>query len=122
MTPSVLTLPWRIATFAAWFLGELVQSTRAVLADALRSGSAATPRVVRLPVEGTSTWQVVLISMLITMTPGTLTLGLAAATREHPRSLLVHSMYHEDSATALEDLEDMFTRMRHALAVGRSAP
>lgn len=118
MNSSILTLPLRVPLFTIWFLKEMVVSSSAVIQDALRPGSDATPRVVRLPVEGSPDWHVVLISMLITLTPGTLTLGTAPAQGDLPKAVLVHSMYHADTDSAVADLDDMFQRMRRALAVG----
>ena len=118
MNTSILTLPLRVPLFTIWFLKEMVVSSFAVIKDAVRPGSDATPRVVRLPVEGSPDWHVVLISMLITLTPGTLTLGTAPAEGDLPPGLLVHSMYHPDTDSAVADVDDMFQRMRRALAVG----
>lgn len=122
MITSILTLPVRLVVFALWFLKEVVASSYTVIKDALRPGSDATPRVVRLPVGDAPPWHVVLISMLITLTPGTLTLGInrdRAADEEY--ALMVHSMYHADTDSALADLDDMFQRMRRAVHVGGSA-
>lgn len=118
MNASVLTLPVRLLLFALWFLKEVVQTAIVVIRDALRPGSDATPRVVRLPVTGSPAWHVVLISMLITLTPGTLALGIAPETDEEPMGLMIHSMYHPDNPSAVEDLDAMFQRLRRAVAVG----
>lgn len=107
---SAWTLPWRFVRFAAWYLLEVVRSSWSVLSDVLTTGHRSTPRVVRLPVESVRDGHAALIGMLITLTPGTLTIGVVHAA-DGRRELLVHSMYHHDEAGALADLADMERRM-----------
>lgn len=112
---TLLTWPVRLIVFSLWFAGQIVTSSWAVIRDIMTPGLQGTPRVVRMPLESRSDFQVTLIGTLITLTPGTLTLGVV----EHgpgSRALLVHSMYHPDTEQALDDLWDMERRMLHALA------
>lgn len=106
-----LTRPVRLAAFGWWFAGQILSSARDVLTDVLTPGSSATPRVVRLPLASTTDIQATIIGALITLTPGTLTLGVVDGRHE----LLVHSMYHPDAESALEDLRNMEDRMLRAL-------
>jgi multicomponent Na+:H+ antiporter subunit E len=107
---STWSLPWRFVRFAAWYLLEVIRSSWSVLSDVLTTGHRSTPRVVRLPLKSVRDGHGALIGMLITLTPGTLTLGVVHSGDGH-RELLVHSMYHPDEAAALEDLTDMEERM-----------
>ena len=68
------------------------------------------------PLRSRTDAEVTLIAALITLTPGTLTLGTVPR-QDGGRCLLVHSMYHRDHASALADLSHMEDRMLHALAV-----
>ena len=130
MILSLLTLPFRVILFVLWFSKEIITSSTAVVVDALRPGNQATPRVVRMPLGDVPDWQTVLISMLITLTPGTLTLGITAeapsdraeaaahiAAGGEGTVILVHTMYDADTESALAGLDDMFRRMRRALSV-----
>ncbi|MDP3966796.1 MAG: Na+/H+ antiporter subunit E [Nocardioides sp.] len=107
---STWSLPWRFVRFAAWYLLEVVRSSWSVLSDVLTTGHRSTPRVVRLPLESIRDGHAALIGVLITLTPGTLALGVVHAA-DGRRELLVHSMYHFDEPSALEDLIDMEARM-----------
>ena len=109
----LLTLPFRLVAFAGWFAWQIVLSSGAVLADILRPSSRATPRVVRLDLSGAGDAHVTAISVLITLTPGTLTLGVERRP-DGGRDILVHSLYHPDAATALGDLRDMDRRLTAA--------
>lgn len=116
---GTLTLPVRLVVFSLWFAGQIVISSWAVLADILTTGHRSTPRVVRMPLRSRTDFQVATIGTLITLTPGTLTLGVAE--HEDGRALLVHSMYHPDPESALEDLWDMERRMLHGITRGGNA-
>lgn len=114
---SRLPVLWRAPLFLAWFVLEVVRSSGRVLFDIVTPGSQATPRVVRMEARSRSDAELTLIAALITLTPGTLTLG----TRTHgdQRVLLVHSMFHADTRETLADLHDMEDRMLHGLGIDR---
>lgn len=116
---TLLTLPLRTAVFALWFAGQIVRSSWTVLSDILTPGLNNTPRVVRMPLDSRSDLHVATIGVLITLTPGTLTLGVVAHDTG-TRALLVHSMYHTDTESALADLWNMERRMLKALTIGHT--
>lgn len=107
---SAWSLPWRFVRFLVWYAGQIVTSSLAVLSDVLTTGHRSTPRVVRMPLQSIRDGHAALIGMLITLTPGTLTIGVVHDA-EGERQLLVHSMYHPGAASAVRDLVDMETRM-----------
>lgn len=116
MIRSILTLPFRIVGFAVWFALEIVRSSWAVIVDVVTPGSQATPRIVRMPLPGASDAHTTGIAMLITLTPGTLTLG-AQGREPAERAILVHSLYHDSEEATLADLRDMERRMTAAVRV-----
>ena len=101
----------RFPRFALWFTGEVLVCVARVLRDVVTPGSRATPRVVRLALRGDGAHAAAL-GALITLTPGTLTLGVLP-----DGGLLVHSMYHGDEAAARDDLRDMEARWLAAKGV-----
>ncbi|GAB3047890.1 Na+/H+ antiporter subunit E [Sediminivirga luteola] len=113
----LLTLPFRVVIFAFWFGWQIIVSAGVVLADILTPGLRHEPRVVRMPLESRTDFHTTVIACLITLTPGTLTLGVTTET-DGRRTLLIHSMYHTDDASALTDLNDMERRMLRALTLG----
>lgn len=108
---ELLTRPLRLIMFGIWFVGQVLSSARDVVVDVMTPGSAATPRLVRLPLASETGARAAMMGALITLTPGTLTLGVVDGRHE----LLVHSMYHPDDDTALDNLRDMESRMLRAL-------
>lgn len=111
---DLVTWPGRLIGFTFWFAWQVVVSSWAVLADILTPGLRSTPRVVRMPLDSRSDVHVTIIGTLITLTPGTLTLGVVEQEAGTP-ALLVHSMYHANTAETLDELWDMERRMLHAL-------
>lgn len=107
-------LPGRMVGFVVWFAWEVLTSSGKILHDIATPGSDATARVVRMPLRSTTDAEVTFIATLITLTPGTLTLGVVRRD-DGRRCLLVHSMFHRDHASALADLNDMEARMLRAL-------
>ncbi|WP_420113562.1 Na+/H+ antiporter subunit E [Pseudactinotalea sp.] len=115
---AALTLPLRVVAFTAWFAWQVIRSSAQVLADVLTPGSRATPRVVRLELGRAADLHTTAISVLITLTPGTLVLGHDS---DSERSVvLVHSMYHRSTEQALADLLDMDRRLLHSWSLRRT--
>lgn len=112
---SLLTWPWRLLTFLAWFVVQLVISNVAVVADILTRTDRSAPSVLAHRTSCRSEAEVALLSVLISLTPGTLVL----ATRSHPDSspgwtLFVHSM-DGDIGAARTQLATMEERMLRAI-------
>lgn len=120
MTLELLAVPVRVLAFALWFAKEIVSSSLAVVHDSLTPRHYSTPRVVLMDLGEVGDVHVTMISMLITLTPGTLTLGQVGDGTGR-RQILVHSMYHEDNESALVDLHDMDRRMARSVRIGGRA-
>lgn len=113
---SLLTLPWRIASFVVWFAWQIIIGSAAVLADVLTPGVRAEPLVVRMSLSCRTDLQVTGIASLITLTPGTLTIGVEESA-SGDRTLLVHALYPADPQAALEELHTMERRMLQAFSL-----
>ena len=115
-TAGAAPRPWRWIVFLLWYAGALVSSSRAVLHDLVTPGDQARSGIARVRSNCRSDAEVSLLSALITLTPGTLTLG----TRREPgpdgrRLLYVHGLYAEDADALREEIHDMEARMLHAM-------
>lgn len=79
--------------FAGFYLAEVLKSNLAIAWDVLTPTDKGRPGILCLPLpEGLRDGQILLISNLITMTPGTLTLDLS----EDRRLLVLHILYLGD--------------------------
>ncbi|WP_262493387.1 Na+/H+ antiporter subunit E [Flaviflexus equikiangi] len=113
----IATLPFRMSAFAAWFIAVFVKSSGTVLLDILVPGYQATPRIVRLPLGDVSSYHATTLSILITLTPGTVALGVTGDDTEGT-TLLVHSLHHASSDEARDSLLDMNRRLARAYRIG----
>lgn len=109
-----LTWPFRLLAFAFWFAREVVIANIAVLRDNLTPGQDSTPGIARYATRCRTDAEITLLAALITLTPGTLTLG-TETTPKGQRVLFVHGMYAADADALRSELEGMETRMLHAV-------
>jgi multicomponent Na+:H+ antiporter subunit E len=108
-----LTWPFRILGFACWFAWQVVISNLAVLRDNLTPGQDAAPGIAACATRCRGDGELTLLAALITLTPGTLTLG---TTREEgERVLFVHGMYAASAEALRTEVQTMETRMLRAV-------
>jgi len=92
----------RLARLTAVFLSELLVSSLRVAHEALRLRPQARPGIVAVPTRATTDTEILMLSSLITLTPGSLTLDISDdATR-----LYVHAMFLEDPDALRRDIAD----------------
>lgn len=116
---SWLSWPLRILWFILWYIKEVFISNVNVLRDNLTPGQDSTPGIARCSTHCRTDLEVTTLAALITLTPGTLTLGVhneLAGTRV----LYVHSLYLGNGDAVREDIADMERRLLHALRRGGS--
>ncbi|MCP3425662.1 Na+/H+ antiporter subunit E [Rothia sp. AR01] len=110
-----LSWPFRLLGFAAWYAGQLVTSNASVIADNLTPGQNSTPGIARMETRCRSELEVTLLAALITLTPGTLTMGTEVVGRRRTRVLYVHGLYSPDADRLRADLGEMERRMLRAV-------
>ena len=90
---------------AGFFARELVVANFRVAADVLR-GHSIEPAVVAIPLDVTSDGEILLLSMLINITPGSVTIDLS----NDRRTLYVHVMHMASADRTRRDIKDGFER------------
>ncbi|ACV09559.1 Na+/H+ antiporter subunit E [Jonesia denitrificans] len=112
-----LTWPLRMVQFAGWFAWQLVLSNVAVIKDNITPGQDSTPGIVELRTQCRTDAEITALGALITLTPGTLTLGTDIIhTDDGPtRLLFVHGMYAQTAKDLRASLHDMEHRMLHSM-------
>ena len=96
----------RVLSLAAFFVWELMIANVKVAADVLRPHTAIRPAVVAIPLDITSDAEILLLSALINITPGSVTIDLS----EDRRTLYVHVMHIESAEQSRRDIKDGFER------------
>jgi multicomponent Na+:H+ antiporter subunit E len=98
---TIIKVP-RILTFLGFYLLEMIRSNLRVAYDILTPRHRMKPGIIAIPLEKASPLETVLLSNLITMTPGTLLLDLS----EDGRTMYVHAMYIDNQEELRAQLKD----------------
>ena len=119
MLPGTLTSRTRYAIkLGGFFIRELVLANVTVAIDVLRPVTAIQPAVVAIPLDVTSDAEILLLSMLINITPGSVTIDLAA----DRRTLYVHVMHMTSPEASRRDIKAGFERRVLLLFRGSEPP
>ena len=94
----------RAIGLAAFFIWELLVANVRVAADVLRPRTSIQPAVVAIPLDITSDAEILLLSALINITPGSVTIDLS----EDRRTLFVHVMHMTSPETSRFEIKTGF--------------
>lgn len=97
--------------YLGWLTGQIIALSVRLAVDVLTPGLDVRPRIVKLPLRAESDLETTLLASSITITPGTLVVGIAPADETSPRALFVQALYGDDEAEVLDDLADMERRL-----------
>ncbi len=105
--PSILTSRTiHAAGLAGFFIRELVRANIRVAVDVLRPRTRIRPAVLGIPLDVTSDGEILLLSMLINITPGSVTIDLS----EDRRTLDVHVMHMTTPEASRREIKEGFER------------
>ena len=105
---------WHWFTYLLYVLIELHRGAWQLAVDMATPGSSRSTAVIALPLRCRTDLEVSALSSSITITPGTLVVGTAAAQGDTPPTLYVHCLYADDVDSVVEDLRDMESRLLRA--------
>jgi multicomponent Na+:H+ antiporter subunit E len=91
---------------AGFFVWALLLANVRVAADVLRPRTGIQPAVVAIPLDVTTDGEILLLSMLINITPGSVTLDLS----EDRRTLYVHVMHMTSAEATRREIKEGFER------------
>ena len=91
---------------AGFFVWELLLSNLRVAIDVLRPRTTIRPAVVAVPLDITSDGEILLLSMLINITPGSVTIDLS----DDRRTLYVHVMHMTSAEASRREIKEGFER------------
>jgi multicomponent Na+:H+ antiporter subunit E len=98
---------WRVIRFLIFYLKELLLANLRVAVAVLSPHLNLTPAVVAIPLDARSDLAVVLLSNLITLTPGSLTLDVSTDCH----ILYVHTMHAEDIDKFRREIKNLEKRV-----------
>ncbi|QFT90380.1 Na(+)/H(+) antiporter subunit E [Bacillus sp. THAF10] len=88
------------------FLKELLLANVQVIRDILRPRLDIEPGIFAMPTELKSEWEITLLSLLITLTPGTLVMDVS----DDKKVLYIHAMNITDADQAISDIKNTFEK------------
>lgn len=97
---------WRALELGGFFLWELLLANVRVAGDVVRPAGAIRPAVVAIPLDVTRNGEILLLSMLINITPGSVTIDLS----EDRRTLYVHVMHMKSAEQSRREIKNGFER------------
>lgn len=97
--------------YSLWLIGQVFAGAWSIAVDTLRPQSQMHPAVVRYPLRVTSDALVTAFSTSITMTPGTMSIGVIDDAAGVPEYLLVQAVFGADEQEVLDGLADMERRL-----------
>jgi multicomponent Na+:H+ antiporter subunit E len=103
---AMLSRAWHAIELTGFFVWELLLANVRVAADVLRPRTAIRPGVVGVPLDVTSDGEILLLSMLINITPGSVTIDLS----EDRRTLYVHVMHITNVEATRREIKEGFER------------
>ena len=97
---------WAIILLFLLFLRELFKSSVQVLSIVIRPNMNIKPAIFEMETELNDDWQVTLLSSLITLTPGTIVIGIS----DDQKRLYIHALDFEDIDDAVSSIKNTFER------------
>jgi multicomponent Na+:H+ antiporter subunit E len=96
----------RVFGLAMYFFGQLVRANLRLALDVATPRYQMTPGIIAVPLDATTDGQILLLSMLINTTPGSVALDVSA----DRRILYVHVMYMTTPEAARDEIKSGFER------------
>jgi multicomponent Na+:H+ antiporter subunit E len=97
---------WQLVSFTAYFLKELLVANLRVSYDIVTPTLYMRPAVVGVPLAAKTDLEITLLSMLLTLTPGTLSLDVST----DRRVLYIHAMFAGDPDAVVADIKQGLER------------
>jgi multicomponent Na+:H+ antiporter subunit E len=103
---NILIKPLRIAWFVLFYLKELFLANLRVAHDVITPGYYMKPGIIAIPLDTKSDLEIIALTNLVTMTPGTLSLDVST----DRRMLYIHAMYIDDLEGLRSEIKDGFEK------------
>ena len=93
---------WRVINLIGFFLYGLVVSSIRVAWDVITPTQLSNPAIIEMPLDVKSDIEILLVTNLISLTPGTLSLDVSPDRKK----LIVHAMFADDPESLIHELKD----------------
>ena len=97
---------FKLITFVLFYIKEVVITNFQVAYDVLTKKHHMTPGFVAIPVESLTDRQLLVLSNLLTMTPGSITIDLS----QDKQTLYIHAMYIETVDQVRDEIVEKYVK------------
>lgn len=97
----------RVILFVGYFLKELFKANLRVAFDVVTPKTYMQPGVIGIPLSATTNAEITMVSSMISLTPGTLSLDVS----NDRKVLYIHAMFLQDEAQLRQDLKELERRI-----------
>ncbi len=104
---KIIDKTYQAALFLIYYLIKVVQANVYIAYDILTPKALSTPELIWIPIKIKTDFGLLLLTNLITMTPGTLSIELS----EDKKKILVHSLYNDKNGNVIEDIEKIQSKI-----------
>lgn len=111
---------WHLFGWLSYLTAHILHGSWQVVVSAFNPDRVVKPAIIEFPLQCETDLEISMLASSITITPGTLVLGVAAAEGETPPTLFVHSLFDNDPERVLEGLQEMESKVLAALRKGWS--
>jgi multicomponent Na+:H+ antiporter subunit E len=105
-SPNYIRKVGQVLNLALFFVWELILANLRVAYDVVTPGYHMRPGVIGIPLAARTDLEITLLSSMITLTPGTLSLDVSA----DRKILYIHAMYIDDVEAVRRKIKDGFER------------
>ena len=98
---------FRAVKLVLFFIYDLLLSSFRVAYDVLTPTDYSNPKILRMPLDVQSDIEILLVTNLISLTPGTLSLDVT----QDRKTLIVHAMYADDPDEVIRNLKNGMERL-----------
>lgn len=104
---SYLLRAWRIFKLVIFFMYDLTLSSIRVAKDVLTREHLSKPAIIKMPLDVKTDLEILLVTNLISLTPGTLSLDVTP----DRKTLYIHAMFAEDADALVSELKSGMERL-----------
>ncbi|MBX3708553.1 MAG: Na+/H+ antiporter subunit E [Gammaproteobacteria bacterium] len=103
---AILIKPILIVKFILLFLMEILVANFRVAHDVITPGYSAKPGVIAIPLDCKNNFEITLLVIIISLTPGTLALDVSS----EKKKLYIHAMFMENKNKLIHEIKNTFEK------------
>ena len=108
-------LVFRLLSWCWYLTAQIIIGSWNVSVAAWRPRPMTAPAIVEYPMRATTDFEIAMFASAITITPGTLVLGICPGDENREPSVFVHSLFDSERTSVINGLAELEWHLLHAL-------